>query len=285
MYTQAFITVLLAASTVTAIPAPSSSTSQCPVVFEGRVPTGTPPTFFDSENVLFNPDFVKGNDLTWSSILEFPATSSRFDGANNTALEVTLSDKSIFQKQVGFRRAGLQFANDAPDGEGGKGVKTLHFSVRQDATRPLNLTHEYLNVWHEAADFSHNQIQFTTGTLLDDVSADKDTFKVLDAAGKILWSTPISQRDWQNFAFKLDYTQDQTTLFYSIGQEKLKQVAGPLEIDLSGGGQFQMGMLKKPTGSEDGDVVNTGFQSSNLNEGQIYGGLFLEDSKDGCISL
>jgi hypothetical protein len=44
-----------------------------------------------------------------------------------------------------------------------------------------------------------------------------------------------------------------------------------------------MGMLKKPTGTS--DVVNGGYQSSNLNEGQIYGGLFLEDSKDGCISL
>ncbi|KAJ2985026.1 hypothetical protein NUW58_g5753 [Xylaria curta] len=41
--------------------------------------------------------------------------------------------------------------------------------------------------------------------------------------------------------------------------------------------------LKKPTGTS--DVVNGGYQEKNLNEGQIYGGLFLEDSANGCVSL
>jgi hypothetical protein len=41
-------------------------------------------------------------------------------------------------------------------------------------------------------------------------------------------------------------------------------------------------MLKKPTGTD--DVVNSGYQSSNLNEGLIYGGVFLENSTGGCIS-
>lgn len=53
--------------------------------------------------------------------------------------------------------------------------------------------------------------------------------------------------------------------------------------DNSGGGQYQIGILKKPTGTS--DVVNAGFQESNLNEGQIYGGLFIEDSANGCVSL
>jgi hypothetical protein len=44
-----------------------------------------------------------------------------------------------------------------------------------------------------------------------------------------------------------------------------------------------MGILKKPTGSN--DVVNSGYQSKNLNEGQIYGGLFLEDSANNCVTL
>jgi hypothetical protein len=288
MFTQSFFAALLAASTAVALPPPAPARGvkapQCPIVFEGRVPVGTPSTFFDTSNALFNPDYVKGNDLTWSSILKFPAgTPSRFDGANHTAVEVTISDKSIFQKQLGFRRAGLQFSKDAPDGEGGKGIKTLHFSVKQDPARPLNLTHEYLNVWHESADYSHNQFQFTTGTLIDNKSAKKDSFKVQDAAGKILWSIPISPRDWQNFAFNLDYVSNKLTIYYSKANEKLQRVAGPLTTDLSGGGQFQMGILKKPTGTS--DVVNGGYQSSNLNEGQIYGGLFLEDSMDGCISL
>ena len=53
--------------------------------------------------------------------------------------------------------------------------------------------------------------------------------------------------------------------------------------DLSGEGQYQLGILKKPTGTQ--DVVNSGYQERNLNEGQIYGGVFLEDSTGGCISL
>jgi hypothetical protein len=44
-----------------------------------------------------------------------------------------------------------------------------------------------------------------------------------------------------------------------------------------------MGILKKPTGTS--DVVNSGYQSKNLNEGLIYGGLFLEDSASNCVSL
>lgn len=75
----------------------------------------------------------------------------------------------------------------------------------------------------------------------------------------------------------------QVTVYYSAGDAALKSVAGPTSATLSGGGQFQMGILKKPTGTS--DVVNSGYQESNLNEGQIYGGLFLEDSADGCVSL
>jgi hypothetical protein len=63
----------------------------------------------------------------------------------------------------------------------------------------------------------------------------------------------------------------------------LKSVAGPKSANLAGGGQFQLGILKKPTGSN--DVVNSGYQEKNLNEGQVYGGVFLEDSVDGCVSL
>lgn len=53
--------------------------------------------------------------------------------------------------------------------------------------------------------------------------------------------------------------------------------------DNSGQGQYQIGILKKPTGTS--DVVNSGFQQRNLNEGLIYGSLFLEDSASACVSL
>ncbi|PSN65794.1 hypothetical protein BS50DRAFT_574310 [Corynespora cassiicola Philippines] len=261
---------------------------KCPIVFDGRIPSSVPanPTFFDTyaTNTIYNPDYVKGNDLKWSEILKFPAgNASRFDGTEFVPLEVTLSDKSIFQKQNGFRRAGLQFLKDASDGPGTVGVKTLHFSVKQDAARALNLTHEYLNIWHEAADYSSNQIQFQTGTIIGSNGADKNNFKILDRNGKSLYSVAINKSDWQNFAIKLDYPKNQVQIYYSVGQAELKSVAGPSSANLAGGGQFQIGILKKPTGTT--DVVNSGYQSKNLNEGQIYGGVFLEDSANGCVSL
>lgn len=151
MYRQSIIAVLLSAGSAFAAPCPEEAAPaaeiQCPIVFDGRVPVGTEPSSFDTYATakLFNPDYVKGNDIKWSEILKFPSnTSSRFDGADFVPLEVTLSDKSIFQKQNGFRRAGLQFLKDAGEGPEDTGVKTLHFSVKQDPTRPLNLTHEYL---------------------------------------------------------------------------------------------------------------------------------------------
>jgi hypothetical protein len=75
----------------------------------------------------------------------------------------------------------------------------------------------------------------------------------------------------------------QVSVYYSTGTSELKAVATNKSVNLVGGGQFQLGILKKPTGST--DVVNNGYQSTNLNEGQIYGGIFLEDSASGCVSL
>ena len=72
-------------------------------------------------------------------------------------------------------------------------------------------------------------------------------------------------------------------VYYSKGAEPLKSVTSAVSNDNSGQGQYQIGILKKPTGTS--DVVNSGYQQKNLNEGLIYGGLFLEDSANNCISL
>ncbi|KAF2733837.1 hypothetical protein EJ04DRAFT_402455, partial [Polyplosphaeria fusca] len=260
---------------------------KCPIIFDGRVPSNfvADPTLFDTyaTNTIFNPDYVKNLDIKWSSILKFPTgDASRFDGSNYSAIEVTLSDKSIFQTQNGFRRAGLQFLKDASDGPGTTGVKTLHWSVKQDPARPLNLTHEYLNVWHETADYSADQIMFQYGTIIGKSASDKNNFKILDRSGASLYSVAADQKQWQNFATTLDYNKNQVTIYYSAGSAALTKVATK-SANLAGGGQFQIGMLKKPTGTS--DVVNSGYQEKNLNEGQIYGGLFLEDSANNCVSL
>jgi len=43
--------------------------------------------------------------------------------------------------------------------------------------------------------------------------------------------------------------------------------------------------LKKPTGEGLKDITKEGFQEPGINEGVVYGGIFEEDSANGCISL
>jgi hypothetical protein len=136
------------------VPAPAAGEVKCPVVFDGRVPSSAELADFDSyATSLFNPDYVKGQNLKWSEIIKFPAglPAARFDDADeHKPFEVTISDQSIFMTQYGFRRAGLLFQGDTNNGSPGtQGVKTIHFSLHWDSQRPLNLSHEYLLTWHE----------------------------------------------------------------------------------------------------------------------------------------
>ncbi|GKT40429.1 uncharacterized protein ColSpa_00610 [Colletotrichum spaethianum] len=253
---------------------------RCPIVFDGRDFNLASGGGWNP----YNPDYVKGAGLLWSDIILLPqaAPPSRFDsGDNKRPLEVTISDKSIFMNQRGFRRAGLQFAKDANTGSpAATGVKTLHFSVRQDAARPLNLTHEYLNVWHETAAYDANQFNFQTGTIIGQTGLPKNTFKLLDRNNQLVWSTPMAtDGSWQNFALTLDFSANTIQVWYSAGDAALVKQGGATSANLAGNGQYQIGILKKPTGTS--DVVNSGYQSSNLNEGQIYGGIFIEDSANG----
>ncbi|KAF4917892.1 hypothetical protein CGCVW01_v009383 [Colletotrichum viniferum] len=243
---------------------------RCPLIFDGRVPSTAVPTDLDAPNGggwnPFNPSYVKGNALLWSDILLLPSVpASRFDAAaGSRAVEVTISDESIFMSQRGFRRAGLQFAADTNTGSpGGEGAKTLHFSVRQDAERPLNLTHEYLNVWHETAAYDANQFNFQTGTIIG------------QPGKRACPKTPSSSLTGR--------TGCTIQVWYSANDEPLQKSGDIISANIAGDGQYQIGMLKKPTGTD--DVVNSGYQESGLDEGQIYGGIFIEDSAGGCVSV
>jgi hypothetical protein len=211
MVHHTLVLALLSALTVSARPSKCAATIQCPIVLDGRVKTTLVPTDFDSYATSpFDADYVKGNNLTWSEILKFPTDvgNSRFDNASYKPIEVTISDASIFQQQNGFRRAGLLFQGDTNTGSpADTGVRTIHFSVRQDPKRPLNLTHEYLNVWHEASDYSADQFMFEAGTIIDQTGLPKNTFKVLNRQSKQIWSTPIEYNAWQNFAITLDFNK------------------------------------------------------------------------------
>ncbi|KAK2007279.1 hypothetical protein LZ32DRAFT_695528 [Colletotrichum eremochloae] len=296
MFSRAALLLLLAPA-ILAAPAPNchAAAVRCPIVFDGRVPAAATPRDFDTASGggwnPYNPGYVKGEGLLWSDIVLLPPPEavpppSRFDAGGATRpLEVTISDRSIFMGQRGFRRAGLQFAADANVGSpAAAGVKTLHFSVRQDTARPLNLTHEYLNVWHETAAYDANQFNFQTGTLIGrEGLLPKDTFKLLDRDNRLLWSTPVTMDgSWQNFALTLDFSKNTIQVWSSAGGARLVKQGDAIPANLAGDGQYQIGILKKPTGTS--DVVNSGYQSSNLNEGQIYGGIFIEDSTNGCVS-
>jgi hypothetical protein len=73
-------------------------------------------------------------------------------------------------------------------------------------------------------------------------------------------------------------------VFYSSGNARLKAVTKALPNDNAGGGQLQLGIAKKPTETE--TVVFDGYQESIKlrGEGQIYGGVFVENSDGGCFS-
>lgn len=73
-------------------------------------------------------------------------------------------------------------------------------------------------------------------------------------------------------------------MYYSKGLAPLRKVAGPTFNNNAGGGQFHTGVFKLPTGPLGIDVLHQGFQESNLNEGLIFGGIFIEDSSDGCVT-
>lgn len=126
-----------------------------------------------------------------------------------------LSDDSIFAPsadnvQTGFRRAELLIAsNDGADAST-TGVRTLHFSIMKDASRPLNLTHEYQLVFLESNDFSTNQFVLKTGTILGaEDNADPDTLQLFGNVNadpvQTLFRTPFTEDVFHNFAITLDF--------------------------------------------------------------------------------
>ncbi|KAE8443443.1 hypothetical protein EG329_001840 [Mollisiaceae sp. DMI_Dod_QoI] len=292
-----FKTALLAVwvAFVTAFPT-ASSPIKCPTTLWGGVPENFSLSAFDTNASPFSPKYTKGQNLTWSSILRLPDVDpSRFDLPSDKAIEVTINDSSIFlpgggKPQIGFRRAGLLMGNGSDVSN--VGVQTFHWSVRQDREMRMNLTHEYMNVWHEANDYQSNQFSINAGIMLvqdkpkvgnvSTTGLDKNLWKILNRNNDVVWTMEIEWDDWQNFAITLDYGNNTLQVYYSSGYEPLAAVTKALPNDNSGGGQYQIGIAKKPT--ETVSVVYDGFQESNLHEGQIYGGIFIEDSSGGCIS-
>lgn len=200
----------------------SQSTIQCNTIFDGRIRQNSTRKTFDSVvDSPFDTQYVKGENLTWSQIILLPnITSSRFDTARfHRPFEVTINDFSLFRSgqglQLGFRRAGLLLKDDKNAAGADKadvGVVTFHWSVRQDPSKPLNLSHEYMNVWHEKSDYSGNQFSFVGGVVLPvdggtgvDSPGERNSWKIQDSKNNFVFQTPILSDGWQNFAVQLDY--------------------------------------------------------------------------------
>lgn len=90
------------------------------------------------------------------------------------------------------------------------GVKTLHFSIKPSAERPLNISHEYLMVFLERADFAGNLFMLKTGTLIGSNGSTKNDLVLFGNTQKgtpTLLTIPFEQTAYNNFALRLDFTQ------------------------------------------------------------------------------
>lgn len=82
----------------------------------------------------------------------------------------------------------------------------------------------------------------------------------------------------------LDFDNNKTQVLYSNGMQALANVTSAVSNNLAGGGLYHFGVLKKPTGNVT-DVVHSGFQESGIDEGLVYGGIWIEDSEKGVVTL
>lgn len=123
---------------------------RCPISIDGRIPLNDTPSTFNTAAAPFDPNNTKAANQTWSEILLLPSIpGAKFDGPSHKSVEVTINSSSVFlpgggQLETGFRRAGLLFGNGTDTTN--VGIKTFHWSVRQDPLRRMNLSHEYMCV-------------------------------------------------------------------------------------------------------------------------------------------
>lgn len=276
----------------------SGSAQQCKLTFDGRLPNTATPTFFDQPTSPYLYQFVFGQNTSFGELIKIPSPplQDQFDILDKTkAFEVTISDKSIFVPSPGNAQTGFRRAELIPnlDNNSTTGIKTFHWSLRSDTSRPLNYTHEYQLVFLESSDYSTNQFALKTGRVAEIVAKDPNMDpKFLYFQGnvrdfdniKTLFKVPFLDNVWHNFAAELNFNKNTTQVYYSLSELPLIPVTGAVSNDVSGNGQYHFGVLKKPTGDNLTDVTKQGFQESHINEGIIYGGIFEEDSSKGCVS-
>lgn len=257
------------------------------ILWDGRLPFNFQASALDSYSTSkFGAEYVLGAGQKFSQVVKFPGVvGSLFDlPVLSKALEVTINDNSIFapggNPQAGFRRTELMpITNNGTDATV-NGVTTLHFSLRPDFARPLNISHQYELVFIETNDYASHVWTIKAGTPFGEKEGAISKKLRLEGstaggvAGQTLFEVEWDSPTWHNFAVQVDWVKNKLSAYYSRGYEPLQKVVNNIKNDATGKGQAHIGVLKLPTNSD--NPSQNGYQQSNLNEGVIYGGLFVE---------
>lgn len=185
------------------------------VLPDGRIAQDAKPEDFNVLASKFKSAVVKGEGLVFSDIISFPAVDqSLFDVAGNTkAFEISINDSSIFAPQGGAPQADFRRADLLPsiastlNNVSTTGKKAMHFSISQDGTKPLDLTHEYQLSFLETADFGSRSWDVRVGTGGTSPGLDGKNIVVLGRSGaaiKELFVTPFTA-GFHNFAIDTDF--------------------------------------------------------------------------------
>jgi hypothetical protein len=143
----------------------------------------------------------------------------QFDGTASKAVEVTISDKSLFNSQTGFRRAELLPVSVSGSDPSTTGVKTMHFSVMKDSARPLNTSHEYQLFFLESNDYSTNQVALKYGSIIggNPSGVSSDSLMLMGNVNakpvNTIFSTKFTPGVWHNFAITLDFNKGYVPIY------------------------------------------------------------------------
>ncbi|KAI3538181.1 hypothetical protein CSPX01_09758 [Colletotrichum filicis] len=252
------------------------------VLPDGRIKADATLENFNVLESVFKSAVVKGDGLVFSDIITFPeGQASLFDKATNTkAFAINIDDKSVFVPKGGEAQANIRRADLLPsirsqlNDVAVTGIRTMHFSIQRDATKPLNVTHDYQVFNLESKDFSFHQIDVRTGADNGNEIAVFGNSKTTPAAK--IFSTPFGEGQFENFAIKMDFNANTVQVFHSTANDPLKQVTEPI-ADLAGLGEYHFSLQKNPVG--------TATQPTGIKEAVIFGGIFMEDSTSGTVTL
>jgi hypothetical protein len=259
-----------------------------PPLFEGRIPIGTKPAFFDGDYSPYKKEGAKGPYQTWSQIITTDYMKpSPYDEDKFQSFQITINDQSVFPGTPGYRRATL-YPKLSETTYIATGIVTYHFSIMKSPDLQLNTTHQYEFVNLGGADGQPPIFQLRYGTDYQNTSEpayaseDADKLRIYatsadDYASVIpIYSVDFKPDVFYNFAVTIDWNAGTLTIFYSEGSKPLAQCRPPTKYFVQTPAGFSLGLLKYPIGVSV-DPAQAGYQEEYIDEGIIFGGVFIED--------